>query len=105
MMSTHRLLKTLNAAINVAVEQLEEKTKILGVTLMRSCCHEEIVVRHGRQRLTQLIGKRFLVRAIGGHLVSLVDNHEIPTASEQTFLCVFDTRNPRNGCDNLVFFL
>ncbi len=63
------------------------------------------MVRHCRQRLTQFIGKRFLVSAIRCHLVRLVDNNEIPAASKQALLSVFDARNPGNGRNDLVFFL
>ena len=42
----HRLIEALDVAVNVLVEQRQEKAKVLRVTFMRRCRHQKIVVRH-----------------------------------------------------------
>ena len=93
---SHRLLEAFHAAIDVAVEKLEEEAKVLRVALVRVSCrgHQKIMVRHRRQRLTELVGECLFVSAIRRHLVRLVDDHEIPATAEQAFLGVLDARDP-----------
>jgi len=67
--------------------------------------HQEEVVRHRRQGLAELVGERLLVGAVGGHLVRLVDDHQVPAAAKEAFLGVFDPRDPGDRCDDLVLLL
>src|SRR5260221_5251133 len=49
-----------NRRLDRATEQFEEEAKVLWVALVRCRGHQKIVVRHRRQRLTELVGERFL---------------------------------------------
>ncbi len=102
---SHRLLEALHVAVDVAVEQFEEEAEVLRVALVRRRRHQKIVVGHRRQRLAELVGERLLVRAVGRHLVRLVDDDEVPVAAEQALLGVLDARNPGDRRDDLVLFL
>ena len=104
-MPPHRLLEALHVAVDVAVEQLEEEAEVLRVALVRRRRHQEVVVGHRRQRLAELVGERLLVGAVGGHLVRLVDDDEVPAAAEQALLGVLDARDPGDRRDDLVLLL
>ena len=104
-MLRHGLIEALYVAVNVLVEQRQEEAEILRVPLMRRGRHQEIVVRHLGQGLTQLVGEGFLVGAVSAHFVGFVDDDQIPVAPQQRFLRVIHAGNPRNGSDDLVFLL
>ncbi len=83
-----------NRRLDRATEQFEEEAKVLWVALVRCRGHQKIVVRHRRQRLTELVGERLFVSAVRRHFVRLVDDHEVPAAAEQALLGVLDARDP-----------
>ena len=104
-MPSHRLFKAFHAAVDVAVEQFEEEAEVLRVALVRCRRHQKIVVGHRRQRFAKLVGERLLVSAVGRHLVRLIDDDEIPAATEQAFLGVLDARDPGDRRDDLILLL
>ena len=101
----HCLLKAFDAAVHVRVEQSEETAEMVGIALVRRGRHQEEVVGHLRQVLAQSVGVGLVVLAAGTHLVSLVDDHQIPARSEQAFAGVFDHRYPGDRRDDLVALL
>src|SRR6266404_182934 len=56
-----------NRRLDRATEQFEEEAKVLWVALVRCRGHQKIVVRHRRQRLTELVGERLFVSAVRRH--------------------------------------
>ena len=63
------------------------------------------MVGHLGELLAELVGERFLVPGVGGHLVGLVHDDEVPTRAEQAVPGVLNPRDPRNRRDDLVTFL
>ena len=104
-MLLHRLFQAFHVAVDVAVEQFKEQAEVVSVALVRRGGHQEVMVRHGRQRLAELVGEGLLVATGGAHFVGLVHDDEIPMAAEEAFLGVFDARDPGDGGDDLVFVL
>ena len=94
-MPLHCLFQALHITINVPVEQSKKETEILGIALMRRSCHQKVVIRPIRQCLAELISKGLLIGAVRAHLVSFVDNDEVPLATEQALIGIFDARHPR----------
>ena len=99
------LLKALDVAVDVAVQQREEQAEVLGVALVGRGGHEQEVVGHRRKRLAELVGERLAVAGVGAHLVGLVDDDEVPARPEQALLGVLDPRHPRERGEHLVTVL
>ena len=101
----HGVLQALDAAVHVRVEQGQEPAEVVLVALVRRRGHEQVVVGHPGERLTQPVGVGLAVLAGGAHLVGLVHDDEIPARAEQAFAGILDERDPRDGGDDLVAFL
>ena len=67
--------------------------------------HQEEVVGHLGELLAELVGEGLLVPGVGGHLVGLVHDDEVPTRAEQAVAGVLDAGDPRDRRDDLVAFL
>ena len=78
---------------------------MVGIALVRRGRHQEEVVGHLRQVLAQAVGVGLVVFATGAHLVSLVDDDQIPAGAKQALAGVFDHRYPGDRGDDLVAFL
>ena len=98
-------LQTLDAAVNVGVEQREESSEVIGVALVRRGGHQQVVVRHLGKRFTQPIGVGLSIIRRSTHLVSFIDDDQIPPRPQQTFTSVLNDRHPRDGRDELIAFL
>jgi hypothetical protein len=99
------LLKAFDAAVDIRVKQSEESAKMVRIPLVRRGRHQEEVVGHLRQVLAQAVGVGLVVFATGAHLVSLVDDGQIPAGPQQAFAGVFDHRHPGNRGNDLVALL
>ena len=69
------LLETLDAAVDVRIEQREEPAEVVGIAFVRRGRHEDVVVGHLGQRFAQPVGVGFAVVAWGAHFVGFVDDH------------------------------
>ncbi len=49
---------------------------------MGSGCHKQIMVCCLRERFSELVGERFLIRTGRAHAMGLIDNDQIPAASQ-----------------------
>ena len=101
----HSLLQAFHIAVNVLIEEREEKAKVFRIALVRRRRHQEVVIRHLRKRLAKLVRQGFFVGAISAHLVRLIDDDEIPMAAKQRLLGVFDAGHPGHRSNELVLIL
>ena len=63
------------------------------------------MVGHLGELLAELVGEGLLVPGVGAHLVGLVHDDEVPPRAEQAVSGVLDSRDPRDGRDDLVAVL
>src|SRR5262249_27275760 len=101
----HGFFQALYVAIDIAVQKFEEEAEILRVAFVRRSSHQQIMVRHGRQRLAKMVVKCLLARTVGAHLMCFIDDDEVPTAAEQAVFGSLNTRDAGYGSDDLVLFL
>jgi hypothetical protein len=52
--------------------------------------HQQVVVGHLRQRLTQPISVGLSILARSAHLVRFIDDDQVPMAAQQGFFCIVD---------------
>ena len=101
----HGLFQALDVAVDILVQQLQEQAEVVRVALVGRGGHEEEVVGHLGEMLTELIGQRLLVRTVGAHLVGLVHDDEVPVAAQQALAGILDAGDPGDGGHHLVAFL
>jgi hypothetical protein len=84
------LFQTPDIPVDIPVQEFKKQAEVFGLPFMWSGGHEQVVVSHPGQGLTQLIGQSLFVCTIGAHLVGFVYNNEIPVATQETILGVLD---------------
>ena len=104
-LTPHRLLKALDAAVDIGVEQGQEAAEMLGIALVWRGRHQQEMVGHLRQGLAQAVGVGLVFLAPGAHLVGFVHDDQVPAGAEEAFAGVFDERDPGDGGDGLVVVL
>mgnify|MGYP001587056816 CR=1 FL=1 len=95
----------LHVCPTLAIITKEEKAEIIRVALVRRGRHKQIVVGHRGQRLAELIGERFVVGAGRTHLVRLVHDDQVPSASTKAVAGVLNAGYPRYRRDDLILLL
>ena len=90
----HGILKALDVAVDVLVEQGEEQAEVFRVAFVGRGRHQEEVVGHLGELFPELVGEGLLIAGVGGHLVGFIDDHEVPSGTEQAVAGIFDPGRP-----------
>ena len=89
-LTPHRLLKALDAAVDIGVQQGQEPAEMLGIALVGRGRHQQEMIGHLRQGFAQAIGVGLVLLAAGAHLVGFVHDDQVPAGAEEAFAGVFN---------------